>query len=143
MVNKVCNAAAALTFTVVAVGGFWSLSNSYFICGLALVASIFVRRTVERSFIKRAHRDMVRIHGTDWGCADNTGTFVQAPKSAQKVERVVVARGAHERADWKIVQRDIERLDAICCQDGRVHAPSSSASDVNAGRSSSSGCSID
>ncbi|MCK1336666.1 hypothetical protein IVB38_11655 [Bradyrhizobium sp. 38] len=71
MVNKVCNAAAALTFTVVAVGGFWSFSNSYFICGLALVASLFARRTVERSFIKRAHRDMVRIHGMDWGCADN------------------------------------------------------------------------
>lgn len=73
MVGKVCNAAAALTFTAVVVGAFWSLSNSYFICGLALVASIFTRRSVERSFIKRAHRDMVRIHGADWGCADPTG----------------------------------------------------------------------
>lgn len=74
MVGKLCNAAAALTFAAVVVGGFWSLSNSYLICGLALVASIFARRSVERSFIKRAHRDMVRVHGADWGCADATGT---------------------------------------------------------------------
>ncbi|MGY4345498.1 hypothetical protein ACVWXM_001965 [Bradyrhizobium sp. GM7.3] len=83
MVGKLCNAAAALTFTAVVVGGFWSLSNSYLICGLALVASIFARRSVERSFIKRAHRDMVRIHSADLGLCRRYGHGL----SRQAIER--------------------------------------------------------
>lgn len=103
MVDKVCNAAAALTLTVLVVGGFWSLSNSYFICGLALVASIFACRSVERSFIKRAHRDMVRIHGADWGCADPTGTRVAGKPSCGHARHDLQETSRRIRADGPVL----------------------------------------
>jgi len=103
MLDKLRNAAGVLTFTVVVVGGFWSLSNIYFICGLALVASMFARRTVEPSFIKRAHRGMVRIHGADWGCADNTGTRVASKRSCGDARHDLHVRSLRIRADGPVL----------------------------------------
>ncbi|MCK1479632.1 hypothetical protein IVB27_34035 [Bradyrhizobium sp. 197] len=103
MADKVCNAAAALTFNVVVVGGVWSISNSYFSCGLALVAAIFARRAVERSFIKRAHRDMLRIHGADWGCADHMGTRVADTPSSGHARLDVQVTSPRIRADGPVL----------------------------------------
>ncbi|MBB4363062.1 RNase P protein component [Bradyrhizobium sp. CIR18] len=57
----------ALTFVVVAGSNIiWSLLDDYVACGLALAASATAGFCVERAFIKRSHREMIRQHGTDW-----------------------------------------------------------------------------
>ncbi|MDA9435397.1 hypothetical protein XH88_27040 [Bradyrhizobium sp. CCBAU 51627] len=56
--------------TFIAIAGCnatWDLVNSYFACILALGASFGAGLWLERAFIRRAQREMRRLHGPDWG----------------------------------------------------------------------------
>ncbi|SDI97496.1 hypothetical protein SAMN05216338_103521 [Bradyrhizobium sp. Rc2d] len=66
MVGAIRNTVMALTFIVVAGSNiFWNFINSYVACGLALAASVASGFCVERAFINRSHREMIRLHGVD------------------------------------------------------------------------------
>lgn len=66
MVKTFRNTAMGLTFVVVAGSNIiWSLLDDYVACGLAVAASVTAGFCVERAFIKRSHREMIRQHGAD------------------------------------------------------------------------------
>ncbi|OPY95228.1 hypothetical protein A5906_09585 [Bradyrhizobium sacchari] len=72
MIRAIRNTVMALTFVVVAGGNIlWDFVNSYIACGLALAASVVAGVCVERAFINRAHREMIRLHGVDWHSAED------------------------------------------------------------------------
>ncbi len=72
MVKTVRSAVMVLTFLVVAgCSILWDFMNSYVAAGLALAASITAGFCVERVFIKRSHREMIRRHGADWHSAED------------------------------------------------------------------------
>ncbi len=63
-----------MTLTFVGVAGcnmFWNFMNDYMACGLALAASVAAGFGVERIFIERSRREMIRLHGADWHSAEN------------------------------------------------------------------------
>ncbi|MGY3238545.1 hypothetical protein ACVWZ4_000822 [Bradyrhizobium sp. USDA 4472] len=71
MVGRIRNIVIAGTFLAVAAGNAtWDLVNSYFGCILALGASFAAGRCFERALIRRAHREMTRLHGADWRAGD-------------------------------------------------------------------------
>ncbi|TYL72210.1 hypothetical protein FXB38_39075 [Bradyrhizobium cytisi] len=62
----------ALTFVLVAGSDIlWNFVNSYIACGLALAALITAGLCIERAFIERSRREMVRLHGADWDSAED------------------------------------------------------------------------
>lgn len=64
-------AAAVLSFMAIAGSNFlWGVPNSYLPYGLALVASLLVDAYLQRIFVDRAYREMVRLYGADWSYAD-------------------------------------------------------------------------
>ncbi|WP_439396713.1 hypothetical protein ACRQ5Q_07315 [Bradyrhizobium sp. PMVTL-01] len=72
MVKAICNTVMTLTFVGVAGSNmFWNLMNDYFACGLALAASVAAGFCVERVFIERSRREMIRLHGADWHSAED------------------------------------------------------------------------
>ncbi|SFN64115.1 hypothetical protein SAMN05216573_117124 [Bradyrhizobium sp. Rc3b] len=71
MVGRIRNIVMAGTFLAIAAGNAaWDLVNSYFACILALAASFAAGLWLERAFIRRAHREMTRLHGADWRVGD-------------------------------------------------------------------------
>ncbi|MGY4414907.1 hypothetical protein ACVWW4_006643 [Bradyrhizobium sp. LB7.1] len=72
MVKAFRNTVMALTFVGIAgCNMFWNFMNDYMVCGLALVASVTAGFCVERIFIERSRREMIRLHGADWHSAEN------------------------------------------------------------------------
>ncbi|WP_439373077.1 hypothetical protein [Bradyrhizobium sp. DASA03120] len=70
MVKTFRNTVMVLTFLMVAGANIlWDFVNTYIACGLALAASVTAGFCVERAFIKRSHREMIRVHGADWRTA--------------------------------------------------------------------------
>ncbi|WP_439402904.1 hypothetical protein ACNJYA_11240 [Bradyrhizobium sp. DASA03068] len=69
MGNAFRNTVIAIAFIAIASVGFVWDFNSYIACGVALVGSFAVGLCVERIFIKRSHREMIRLHGADWHSA--------------------------------------------------------------------------
>ncbi|MCP3367740.1 hypothetical protein [Bradyrhizobium cajani] len=71
MVKACRSTVMALTFIVVAtINILWDFMNSYVACGLALAPSVAAGFCVERAFIKRSHREMVRRRGAAWNSAN-------------------------------------------------------------------------
>ncbi|MFB6465005.1 hypothetical protein [Bradyrhizobium tunisiense] len=67
MVKAFRNTAIAFTFVVVAGSNIiWNLLDDYVACCLAVAASVTAGFCVERAFINRSHREMIRRHGADW-----------------------------------------------------------------------------
>ncbi|MDA9393080.1 hypothetical protein WN73_21410 [Bradyrhizobium sp. CCBAU 45394] len=67
MVKAFRNTVMALTFVVLAGSNIiWNLLDDYVACGLAVAASVTAGFCVERAFINRSHREMIRRHGADW-----------------------------------------------------------------------------
>lgn len=50
---------------------FLNFMNDYLVCGLALAASVTAGFCVERIFIERSRREMIRLHGANWHSAEN------------------------------------------------------------------------
>ncbi|AJA65766.1 putative membrane protein YccC [Bradyrhizobium huanghuaihaiense] len=72
MVKAIRNTVMALTFVGVAGSNmFWNFMNDYIACGLALAASVTAGFCVERVFIERSRREMIRLHGADWHSAED------------------------------------------------------------------------
>lgn len=70
--NAFRNMVMAITFVVVAGSNIlWNFMNSYIACGLALAASVTAGFCIERAFIERSHREMIRLHGADWHSAED------------------------------------------------------------------------
>ncbi|MBM7488232.1 hypothetical protein [Bradyrhizobium canariense] len=71
MVKAFRNMLMALAFVGVAgCNVFWNFMNDYMACGLALAASVTAGLCVERIFIERSRREMIRLHGADWHSAE-------------------------------------------------------------------------
>lgn len=71
MVGRIRNIVMVGTFLAISAGNTtWDLVNSYFGCILALAASFVAGLWFERAFIRRAHREMTRLHGADWRVGD-------------------------------------------------------------------------
>ncbi|MDA9489040.1 branched-subunit amino acid ABC-type transport system permease component [Bradyrhizobium sp. USDA 3311] len=71
MVRSIRNTVMVGTFLAVTAGSAsWDFLNTYFACILALAASFGAGLWFERAFIKRAHREMTRLHGADWRVGD-------------------------------------------------------------------------
>ncbi|MCP3392378.1 hypothetical protein NLM27_26895 [Bradyrhizobium sp. CCGB12] len=71
MVKAIRNSVLILTFIIVAGSNIlWGFMNSYLACGFALAASLTVGICIERVFVKRSHREMIRRHGRDSCPAD-------------------------------------------------------------------------
>ncbi|MGY4627324.1 hypothetical protein ACVWY3_005080 [Bradyrhizobium sp. USDA 4486] len=87
MVKAFRDTVMGLTFVVVAGSNIiWSLLDDYVACGLALAASVAAGFCVERAFIKRSHREMIRQHGADWQ-AGSERIESGGPSSTAKAER--------------------------------------------------------
>ncbi|MCD9824403.1 MULTISPECIES: hypothetical protein [Bradyrhizobium] len=72
VVKAIRNTVMALTFVGVAGSNmFWNFMNDYIACGLALAASVTAGLCVERVFIERSRREMIRLHGADWHSAED------------------------------------------------------------------------
>lgn len=64
--------AMTLTFAVAAGGCILlDITNKYLACGFALVALIAIRRLIQRVFIKRGYREMVRLYGAQWNVTED------------------------------------------------------------------------
>ncbi|MCA1510338.1 MULTISPECIES: hypothetical protein [Pseudomonadota] len=59
--------AAVLAFAIVAGSNILSgFMSDYLACGLASAASCVAWRSSKRRFVNRAHREMVRLYGSEW-----------------------------------------------------------------------------
>ncbi|MDH2348366.1 hypothetical protein [Bradyrhizobium sp. SSUT77] len=67
MVKAFRNTVMAPVFIVVAGSNIlWNFMNSDIACGLALAASVSAGFCVERAFVERSRREMIRLYGVDW-----------------------------------------------------------------------------
>ncbi|MFK4654210.1 hypothetical protein ABIF97_004144 [Bradyrhizobium japonicum] len=71
MIKRFRNATAVLTFAAVSGASSFGFINSYFVFGLALIASFIIGSCTERVLVDRAYREMVRLYGAEWGYEDN------------------------------------------------------------------------
>ncbi|MGY4509308.1 hypothetical protein [Bradyrhizobium sp. USDA 3650] len=72
MVKAFRNMVMALTFVGVAgCNMFWNFTNDDMACGLALAASVAAGFCLERIFIERSRREMIRLHGAEWHSTEN------------------------------------------------------------------------